>query len=203
MQPPQGKEPSADKAVDVLLAEFNALRAEMHSYISAQAALVGLGLTALGVITSLAVGNNGDDDLLLAIPPLVALIVLAHTAETYRIATLGDYIREKLWPDLERRVGNIPSWEIHAVEQRPKRAVTVFLKAIGVDFPAMTLFLLSSVIVLATAPGKWETLWCIGLVATVVAIAVPVIVGRQIQTRKSAQAFRAAGVPRECCPPGP
>ncbi len=175
---------SADRAVDVMLAEFNALRAEMVAYISAQAAVVGLGLTALGVITGLAVGKDGDDELLLAIPPLVALIVLVHIAGTYRVAKIGDYIREKLWPHLEARVGAIPSWEICVAEQRSRRMA--FVKAVVVDFPAMALFLAASIIVLATAQSKFEALWWLGAVVTAIAIVFPVAVGGRIRSRSSA-----------------
>lgn len=127
---------SADRAVDVMLAEFNALRAELVAYLSGQAAVVGLGLTALGVITGLAVGRNGDDELLLAIPPLVALVVLVHTAGTYRVAKIGDYIREKPWPHLEARVGATPSWEMFLAEQRSKRtAIAKAVVVVAIVFP--------------------------------------------------------------------
>ncbi len=42
-----------ERAVDVAIAEFNALRAEIVSHVTAQAALVGLALTAAGVILGL------------------------------------------------------------------------------------------------------------------------------------------------------
>jgi len=176
--------PAADRAVDVVLAEFNALRTEMVGYLSAQAAVVGLGLTALGVITSLAVGKDGDDGLLMAIPPLVALIVLVHTASTYRVAKIGDYIRESLWPDLEDRVGAIPSWERYLAGQRSRYRAVV--KAIAVDFPAMGLFIAASIIVLATTQSKFDALWWLGAIVTAIAIAFPVGVGSRIRVKSSA-----------------
>jgi hypothetical protein len=53
----------------VAIAEYNALRAEIVSYITAQAALVGLALTAVGVIVGFAVKEGADERILLAIPP--------------------------------------------------------------------------------------------------------------------------------------
>ncbi len=73
----------ADKAIDVALAEFQALRNEIISHITTQAAVVGLGLTALGVIFGVVV-NNGEERLLLAVPPIALLVVMLHMAETFR-----------------------------------------------------------------------------------------------------------------------
>jgi hypothetical protein len=81
--------------IDVGLAEFNALRAEIISRTTAQNALVGIGLTAVGVIYGLALKKAGDDkSLLLAVPPLAALASLLHASETYQVGRIGDYIRE-------------------------------------------------------------------------------------------------------------
>jgi hypothetical protein len=64
------RRPSPDRAVDVGLAEFETLRAEIVNHLSAQAAVVGLGLTGLGVIIGFSVKEGGSERLLLAIPPL-------------------------------------------------------------------------------------------------------------------------------------
>jgi hypothetical protein len=47
--------PSSAKSVDVALAEFNALRAEVAGRISAQSTFLGAGLTALGLIAGFVV----------------------------------------------------------------------------------------------------------------------------------------------------
>lgn len=58
------------RAIDVAVAEFNALRAEIVARMTKQAALLGVSLTALGVIAGLAYQDAGDERLLLGIPPL-------------------------------------------------------------------------------------------------------------------------------------
>ena len=106
-----GNPADREKAVDVAIAEFGALRAEIVSHVTAQAALVGLALTAAGVIVGFTVKEGADQRLLLAIPPLTLLVVLLHTAETFRAALIGRYIAVELWGDLEGRVGKLSSWE--------------------------------------------------------------------------------------------
>ena len=62
-----------EKRVDVALAEFNALRAEIVASANAGNALIGVGLTALAVIVGFVVKDEGDERLLLAVPPLAAV----------------------------------------------------------------------------------------------------------------------------------
>lgn len=75
-----------------MLAEFSAMRAEKVSYLTGQAAIVALGITALGVVAGFAV-KDGHDRLLLVVPPLVMLVVLGYAAGSYRSNAIGNYIR--------------------------------------------------------------------------------------------------------------
>lgn len=77
--------PGKDRVVDVALAEFNALRAEIVGHTTAQYAFVGVALTALGVILGLVIREGGDGRLPLAVPPLTALVSLLHAAISYRL----------------------------------------------------------------------------------------------------------------------
>lgn len=159
--------PSADRAVDVALAEFNALRAEIVSRFTAQAALVGLGLTTLGVIIGFTVEKNADKDLLLAVPPLTLLVVLLHTAETYRSTQIGTYIGEELWPYLKGQVGELRSWEARVAKRR--RGLGVVPEIFFINSPAMIIFILAGIYALIEVePGGW--LWWVdcGVVATAV-----------------------------------
>jgi hypothetical protein len=116
---------AADKAVDVLLAEFNALRAEIVARTSSQAALVGIGLTAVGVIVGFVVNDGGDKQLLLALPPLAALVNLLWSIENRRVTLAGAYIRRTLWREVCRLTGVASSWEAE-VHQRRKGLSAVF-----------------------------------------------------------------------------
>jgi hypothetical protein len=166
---------TADKAVAVALAEFNALRAEVVSHITAQAALVGLGLTALGVVAGLVIEEGGDQRLLLAIPPLATLVVLLHAAGTYRLALIGHYISTTLWPYLDKQVRGepLPSWEKKR-EERLLKTPSILAKAILLDFPAMILFIAASPVALLHVDERESPWWWLGWLLMLIAIAVPI-----------------------------
>ena len=108
------------KAADVLIAEFVALRAEIMGRISAQAALVGIGLTGLSVVVGLVVREGGDQRLLLALPPLAALVNMLWSIENRRVTLAGAYIRTVLLPSLRTvtSVVGLPCWEDEVAERR-------------------------------------------------------------------------------------
>jgi hypothetical protein len=117
---------AASRAVDVLLAEFNALRAEIVARSNSQSALVGVGLTAVGVIVGLVVKDNGDQRLLLALPPLGALVNLLWSIENRRVTLAGAYIREALWPRLKLLTKVDISWEIEVQRRRSSARSVIF-----------------------------------------------------------------------------
>jgi hypothetical protein len=170
------RRPSPDRAIDVGLAEFETLRAEIVSHLSAQAAVVGLGLTALGVIIGFSVKEGGSERLLLAIPPLTLLVVLLHAASSYRLALIGKYIRKELWPYLARQAGDpkLPSWEGRVGErQRSWKSIPLSLV---VDFPAMAIFILGSIVALLRV-GGCDVFVLVGWASVVAAIVLPSLVG--------------------------
>lgn len=98
--------------VDVALAEFNALRAELTTHMTGQNTMIGLGVTAIGVVVGLAFGGSGDRQLLAIVPIVASVIILTYCGEAYRIVSIGRYIRDVLWPFLsERTHDRLPSWE--------------------------------------------------------------------------------------------
>jgi hypothetical protein len=135
-------DPYAGRDLDVEIAEFNALRAESVAQQTAQATLIGVGLTALGVVVGFAVRQGGDQHLLLVVPPLAAVISLSHAGVTFRIVRIGAYIRNELWPDIQRRVGPIPSWQAHLATRR--RGRNVIVQGLLVDGPGTTLLTVAS-----------------------------------------------------------
>ncbi len=200
----KGKEATEpEKAVEVMLAEFNAMRAEKVSYLTGQAAIVALGITALGVVASFAV-KDGHDRLLLVVPPLVMLVVLGHTAGSYRSNEIGNYIRDELWGELEGKVGALPSWQRWIARERLK-PIAIF-KVLFLDLPPAALFIAASVYALCTVSDR-EFLWCAGVVMTAVSVTVPIVVlSRIIATSNDSrerETSKAAAAPRGCCPPDP
>jgi hypothetical protein len=137
--------------VDVALAEFNALRAELVNHMVAQATVMGVGLTALGVIFGFAIRDGGDRQLLLVVPLVTALVSLLHAGRNYQITLIGSYIRWRLWPYLQGRVGKeLPSWEMYIAEYRSKWRN--FVLAHMIDTPAIVLFVAASVFSLLLVP---------------------------------------------------
>jgi len=173
--------PQAAKSVDVALAEFTALRAEIVSVSTAQRALVGIGLTALGAIFGFALNAKGNEHLLLAVPPLAALLSLLHAGESARAASIGAYIRDNLWRHIRHQVGTgQPSWEEHKAERR--RSWTSVPRAIVIDGAATALFALASVAALWMGYDRSSLLWRADGVVTLVGVVVPI--GIAFATRK-------------------
>lgn len=170
--------PHPDRTVDVALAEFNALRSELVSHLTAQGAVVGVGLTALAVVTGFVVKEGGEERLLLLVPPITLLVVLLHSAGTYRSVKIGTYIRDWLWPYLESQVGTLPSWEEKVAQGR--RSWTTVPRVAFVDFPAMALFIVASIVALAVV-ADGELAWWAGCGMTLAAILVPIGIGLTIR----------------------
>ncbi len=154
-----------------MLAEFTSLRAEKVSYLTGQAAVVGIGITALGVIAGF-VAKEGHDRLLLAVPPLVMLVVLSYAAGSYRSNQLGNYIRDHLWRGLEAKVGEeLPSWQREIAKARVKPAAIV--KVVFLDLPPAALFIAASIYALCSLADH-EFIWWAGLGMTTISVIVPI-----------------------------
>jgi cation transporter-like permease len=171
--------PEPERAIDVMLAEFDAMRAEKVSHITSQAAIVGLGMTALGVIAGF-VAKEGNEKLLLAVPPLVMLVVLGYAGGSNRSHAIGNYIRTELWPPLEDRVGKLPSWQREIAKARLKPSVIA--RAIFFDLPPSALFLAASVYALHSLPER-EFLWWAGAGMTAISAIVPLAAAVAIVVR--------------------
>ena len=177
---------NSDKRADVLLAEFNALRAEIVARVSSQYTIVGLGLTALGVVIGFVVRNGDDRRLLLAVPPLAAVVNLLYAGEAYTIATMGNYIREELWTALQCQVGVLPSWEHHlALRRKGKLNIG---KTLIVDGPSVALFPVVSVIAMLLVNHVSTALKVAGWLLTTAAIVIPIWLGAANARDRAAKA---------------
>lgn len=178
------------------IAEFNALRAEIVSHVTAQAALIGLALTAAGVIVGFTVKEGADQRLLLAIPPLTLLVVLLHTAETFRASLIGQYIATELWEELEGQVGRLHSWEARVAARRDQPLHLMLPEIFLLDFPAMSILILAGAYALVQV-GPGDALWWVDCGALVLAIIAPLGFGLRIRresretvTRRRARELR-------------
>ncbi|MHC1559129.1 hypothetical protein ACR9E3_09235 [Actinomycetospora sp. C-140] len=133
-----------DRSVDIALAEYNALRAELLGHTTSQNTVLGLGVTAIGVVLGLGVNAPGQRAILVVVPALAAIVLLVYWALAYRIVVIGNYTRLILWPSLaaaapstmplswEQSLANLESGGRHRwLRQIVEYAVTVLLIVLG------------------------------------------------------------------------
>ena len=105
------------KRSDIALAEFKALRDEIQYRTVAQNTLVSITLVAAGAIAAV-IFRSGDTvsaPLALVLAPLATATGLFWLDHAKAIFQIGAYIRGSLWPELEKAVGELPSYEKQAV----------------------------------------------------------------------------------------
>jgi hypothetical protein len=89
---------SSDRVVNLVVAEFNALNAEMTSTTSSQQTLISLNVTAAAAVAGLVVANRADPKLLLVSAVLSSALGLVYIANAVHIANISSYITEVLRP---------------------------------------------------------------------------------------------------------
>jgi hypothetical protein len=102
-----------DRWLTAALAEFQALREEIVQRIQLQQVLLGLTITALGALLSVALaGTSSRASLLFATPFVTSALGFAYSDHARRINMLGKYIRDELWRDVRRLTDDgLSSWE--------------------------------------------------------------------------------------------
>jgi hypothetical protein len=174
-----GPPPLNESAITILLAEYVALRAEIVSRLSSQATLVGVTLTAEGVVAGIVLTGKTSPDLLLVVPIIAPALGLFYIDHMRQLGLVGLYIRSTLWPLLQGQVANvaIPSWEATwAAYNDPerhtrKRAYINFLLLMAL--PPGAVFFLSAVVALAITASAafrdaaYAALWALGCSLTV------------------------------------
>jgi len=99
---------------EVALAEFTAMREEIVVRLGAQNTLVGVCLTAVGIIFGLALSQRGVSiTVLLALPPIVSGLAFFYLYNARSHVLISIYVREELWPVVRDggAQGELPSWE--------------------------------------------------------------------------------------------
>ncbi len=174
-RPPHAKTPQhPERRVDVALAQFTALRGEISGRVNIQAALVGVALTALGVIFGLALSKEGNPLLLTAVPTVGLAITILYYAEAYRIGLIIKFIDQDLWPSIARQVGDdVPSWEGAALKRQWKRG-TVAVAAL-LDGAVAALLAAASALAIALSAEPIEGAQILNLVAVVLIVVLPVV----------------------------
>ena len=168
--------------IDIALAEFSALRAEILAHTNVQASLIALVVTAIGIVAGFVIKDDGDPSLLLILPFLVSAAGIHSSEQGRAIALIGSYIRDELWPYLEAQLGSSdlpPSWETlvsdlrSCSKHRRRRVFLTYVLLSGV--PGFLVFGLGSLVPLIVLPvvdGLDETIywwvWALGILLTLV-----------------------------------
>jgi hypothetical protein len=150
---------------EIVLAEFNALRAEIIARQASAQSLLSIQLTAAGALFSLALSGAGRAAVLLVLPLITYMLAGRAVAHSYACLSIGTYIRTQLSPWVSGGLG----WEqwIRSHRSSPKRYRGLDPQLIS--FPGISvLALLGSLPYLAsqtwsvTAMILW-TAWLIGV----------------------------------------
>jgi len=141
-------------AVSVLLAQFEALRAEIASRSQAQASMMQLTITALGAIAALAFSEHGEKLMLLVVPIVSAILGLIWIDHAANITNLGNFIRTEIMPALKAAAGmaNLPDYEVAVVRYEQKRSAVMRLFGL----PPFLVFLLTPAVTMVLAYGGVE-----------------------------------------------
>ncbi|MET0693782.1 MAG: hypothetical protein ABWY56_07615 [Propionibacteriaceae bacterium] len=174
MTPP--RDAANRSGIDVALAEFAALRAEIGTAQTAQNACVGIGVTSVGVLWTVSV-QGSDPRLLLATPAIALVACILFLAEAHRMFKIGDYIRQELWPYLTRTTSYQGSWEHHAHVTHGRW--TVRRAAIGILFDGVVPILFTALGVgsLLYTHLRHDALWAWGWVMVGLTLVIPVVYG--------------------------
>lgn len=107
--------------IAVLLAQFNACRAEIQARSTTQATIINLNITAVAAIAGYYFGYHANPAVLLVIPILSPMLGIIWADHAINIANIGRFIQRRLMPDLSATLKQqVPDYEvlIRAFEQR-------------------------------------------------------------------------------------
>jgi hypothetical protein len=138
----------ADKQlITVLLAQFNACRAEILARSSSQAAVVNLNVTAISILAGYYFIYHANPLVLLVIPLVSPMLGIIWADHAINIGNLGRFIQYRLMPLLSATLkSDLPDYEVfirHFEQQRGRRLLLLVapLLLLFALLPAGTLFL--------------------------------------------------------------
>lgn len=155
--------------IQIILAEFSALRKEIADRSSAAQTLLGLNATMTAAVAGFVLSSKADPRLLLLIPILSPSLGMLFVDHVYNVINIGTYIKEDLAPQINRGTGSIGllGYEDRIDEYERRK----WLRFLPVGVPLTLLFTLApGGALLFSAPTlsqTWEwALWSFGLLLT-------------------------------------
>ena len=141
--------PDPKDQITILLAQYQALRAEIQTRSGAQSTMMQLTITALGALAALSFTQYGDRRMLLLIPVISTILGLVWLDHAANISNIGDFILQRLWPALGTVSGaeGLPDYEatVRAYERTPGG----FLRLFGL--PPFLIFILVPIVAIIIA----------------------------------------------------
>jgi hypothetical protein len=119
--------------LEILLAEFAALRAEIINRSNLQWSMFALQLTSAGVIFSFALSGSGRTGFLLIVPITSYALAGRYVSQYIGIQDLGVYIRDVLNP----RLGGRLEWENWHRERSSRAAMLSLVNPLFLMFPGV------------------------------------------------------------------
>jgi hypothetical protein len=99
--------------IGVLLAQFNACRGEILARSASQATLMGLNISAVGVIAGFYFSAHADPRLLLVIPLLSPMLGIIWQDHAINIGNIGRFIQQSIMPRLKATLKtDLPDYEV-------------------------------------------------------------------------------------------
>jgi hypothetical protein len=161
-----GETVTTESEKDAVLAEFNALRAEIIARQNSQQGLLSIQLTAAGALFSLALAGAGRAAVLLILPLVTYMLAGRHVSHSYACMSIGAYIRT----ELSDRISGGLGWEAwlqtrRTVPQRHRVANPLFISFPGISALAIigAASYLASLEFTARAAMLWAA-WLAGLI---------------------------------------
>lgn len=176
-----------DVVKDVLLAEYDALKAEQKSRIALRDRLTYAGLAALTATLALVVQPAGRPHLLLLLPLVCVVLGWTYLANDQKISAIGGYLRRHLAPALVAAGGReaaVLAWEsVHRCA--PLRRLDKFLQ-LAVDLLMFVVPSLLSIALYWTADDVRADLLVVSIVEALITLgfAARVVVAADLSTRE-------------------
>jgi hypothetical protein len=158
--------------ISVLLAQFNACRAEILARSVGQATLVGLNISAIGVISGFYFAYHADPRLLFVIPLLSPMLGILWEDHAINIGNIGRFIQRSIMPRLSASLGSdLPDYElwIRDFEQRQGSRLVLLIAPITLMFAVLPL---GALILAYHVVGVRDLLFCVLLTSGAVLIAI-------------------------------
>lgn len=149
---------SDEAALQVDLAEFNALRSEIQTFITLQSAFLGLAIAVIAAVLTVADKAEVRPWLLAATPLTFAILGVLYADVVARIGRAARYIQTVLQPRFARQTAPLEAlgWERYVHKTDPKKRLLSWTDRIryAIFFlPAIVTYVISF---WWPAPGSWS-----------------------------------------------